>query len=106
MKDWKTYVVILGILFLVKMCGGGNGCSGGDVNKDALKAAIERRTGKEVRHINSVEKVNDDPLTYKFVFEWNMGGIRERQSGFVYLYDDGTVDKIRFLNDATVVGAD
>lgn len=104
MNNWKTWAVIIGVFLLFRMCGGCNG--GGDINKDALKSAIERRSGKDVRHINSVEKVNDAPLTYKFVFEWNMEGIRERQSGFVYLYDDGTVDKIRFLNDATVIGAD
>ena len=105
MKNWKTWALLIGLYLLVKMCGGCNGC-GDKINKSALEDEIERRYGMEVRHINSVEKVNDDPETYKFVFEWNMRGIRERQSGFLYLYDDGTVDKIRLLNDATVIGQD
>ena len=29
MKDWKTWVLIIGIYFLVKTCGGCEGCSGG-----------------------------------------------------------------------------
>jgi len=28
MKDWKTWVLLLGIYFLVKMCGGCEGCKG------------------------------------------------------------------------------
>ena len=105
MKDWRLWVFLIGIYLMIKMCGGCLGCGNG-ISKGDLMDAIEDRYGMDVRHINSIEKVQRNPETYRFVFEWNMGGIRERQSGYVYLFKDGAIDRISLINDATVVGSD
>lgn len=43
MKDWKTWVLLIGVFFLVKTCGGCEGC-GGCSNDDGMRTC--QRCGK------------------------------------------------------------
>jgi len=46
MKDWKTWVLLIGIYLLVKMCGGCNGCNSGsstDYSSDSYRQSSSDR---------------------------------------------------------------
>ena len=92
MKDWKTWVLLLGVYFFVKMCGGCNGCGGpSGIDTDALEIRLIGKYHISNPHITSVEKVNDDPPTFRFEYDYEDRslGMRQHRTGHCTLYEDG-----------------
>ena len=96
MKDWRTWVLLIGAIFLFKMCGG---CDESDspsgIDTDALEIRLIGKYQIRLPHITSVEKVNDDPPTFKFEYDYEDElGIRQHRTGHCTLYEDGNFKDI------------
>lgn len=77
MKDWKTWVLLIGVFFLIKTCGGCNGCSDyGDVRSTSiseLKSIIKESgtiTEDEAKClvVNFILGRMKDPNSYESVY--------------------------------------
>lgn len=71
MKDWKSYVVILGLLLLVKMCGGCNGCDSSDDNssdryEQSSGSDSESSYGNRYVSFNNEQDVRTYLCTHRF----------------------------------------
>lgn len=98
MKDWKTWVLLLGIYFLVKMCGGCEGCSGCSgvpkPDKAELIQKIARQQGVQPYEITIEElelAVKDPPI-----YDLKIKSHGFHMTGQVSVYNDGSIKNVVF----------
>lgn len=88
-SNWKTWAIVLCVFFMFKLCGGNGGSS--SIDTDALEIRLIGKYHIDNPHITSVEKVNDDPPTFRFEYDYEdrSSGLRQHRSGHCTLYEDG-----------------
>lgn len=107
MKGWVKWLLGFGLIYvLAQMCGDKNTSSSRlkGVEKSVKVNLVERRN--ENIHVTDVEFVReeDGTLTYKWAAEMKTSvGLRVKESGFIYFYDNGDFKDFIELNDAEVV---
>lgn len=95
MKDWKTWILLIGLFFLVKMCGGCLGCSGSAPKPDLeeLKKKIYYQTGWQPYQFSfdKLELSVEDPPIYEFKIKGPYGSSK---TGQVSVYEDGSIKNV------------
>ena len=100
MKDWRLWAFLIGIYLMIKMCGGCNGCgSDSDTSDDEFKRAIEIRLiskfNAESPHISTIEKISDNPSTYRFEFDYkDVYGNWQHKTAHCTFWEDGELKEI------------
>lgn len=72
--------------------------------KKSVATCLRRETDYQNIHVLNVNKVDgkEDEVTYRWEAEFKFLGVRCRQSGFVYYYEDGDLKDFKRLNDLNV----
>lgn len=112
MRNLLKWTICLALLiFGLQSCGGnGSSVSGksGPFNEEGVIQYVHNQAvlkcGTNV-HVNSVEFVNqeDGVVTYKWTAEFKNGINRFRQSGFIYLYENGDLRDFKKMGDAELI---
>lgn len=94
MKDWRIWVALIVLFFLVRMCGGCGSSS--DVDKTELESAIHCLYDARIYdvEVSSVKKVKKSPPTYKVEYSYYYLGRCINNEAFCTLKEDGKIDKI------------